>query len=35
MASWKKMLLTAVNLGCIGIAGVIVSLPLSTSQVQR
>lgn len=26
-ASWKKMFVTVINLGCIGIAGLIVCLP--------
>jgi len=26
-ASWKKMILTVLNLGCVGIAGLIVRLP--------
>lgn len=26
-ASWKKMLLTVINIGCVGIAGLIVRLP--------
>lgn len=26
-ASWKKMLLTTINIGCVGIAGLIVRLP--------